>query len=167
MKSKLSRFNIDEIRRTVAIVAEDCKLTPRQCLKLNLINSILKELEETIGELEHNCMNCDHPWRKGANEVYCYGKNDEYHEHAVVISDPKHHTCSNYKPQEKRKPYCGYEWGCKLNIDGKCTHSETCRCQVGAKGRSMQEEARIVQTEENEEKDRTEYERLKRKFGGQ
>lgn len=166
MKPELSKFNIDEIRQSVAMVTGDCKLTPVQCSKFHLINSALAELVETIGELKCNCMNCDHPWRKGANEVYCFMKDDEFHEHALVISDPKHHTCSNHKPQGKRKPYCGYNWGCKMNIDGKCTHSETCRCQVGENGRTLEEEAKLAQTEKDEENERLEYERLKAKFEG-
>ena len=128
--TKLSKFEIDELRRRISITIRDCSLTKEQRNKFREIESILRELEATVGPMEQNCANCAHPWRKEAREVYCYAKDDEYYEHALVIAEPERHVCSNYEPQGKRYQYCGYEWGCSLKKDGKCTHPGACRCQV-------------------------------------
>ena len=130
---ELSKDDVEELFDHIEKMLKNRRVSKEQGETLLSMSKMTKSMWTTIGKLKDCCMKCARPWRKEANEVYCYAKDDEYHEHALVIKNPESNTCSYFKRAYKTKNYCGYKYGCSLNDNGVCRSSVFCACQIADK----------------------------------
>lgn len=132
MSDKTCELSVDvlyDIRRSV-VAAMRFEMSGEQMEKLRQITALLDGMCKNSHKLKNNCSICRHPWRKNVGEVYCYEKNDEYHEHACVIENPELKTCCNFKSSRKTGGFCEYQYGCGFKAGDKCTNTAYCPQQT-------------------------------------
>lgn len=132
-KCELSLNTLYDLRTNV-VSAMQFDLSDLQKEKFTEILYSIDTLIRQQKPLKHNCNVCARPWRKDKDEVLCYVRDDEYHEHSLVIENPEQHTCSNFRSSRKTAGFCKYEWGCafrKTTPEGnRCTNNVYCPKQT-------------------------------------